>query len=237
MLTGRPPWSDRSKKASKVISLIKNSKEKITVPKGLSEECYDFIFHSCLQRDLRKRWTAEELIHHPYLKKRPTSVELNQMSLENKENTNLVNHQSEANIISPDHIHCEIDGYRVSNDQNEIKSSASNPEDSRRAVVPLPNISKKISKLAEDDTKNNDNEDNAYKTSNFSRWSDTQFDEGTCSLSFLKLCKTEEERAKMLEQERIKLQNLLKQEIQKKTQPPEENPFAISKQIVDPAGE
>lgn len=237
MITGRPPWSDRSKKASKVISLIKNSKEKITVPKGLSEECYDFIFHSCLQRDPRKRWTAEELIHHPFLKKRPTSVELNQMSLENKENTNIVNHQSEANIISPDHIQLEINGYRVPNDQNEIKSSVSNPEESKGAVVPLPNISKSISKVAEDDSRHNDNEDNAYKTSNFSRWSDTQFDDGTCSLSFLKLWKTEEERAKKLEQERIKLQMLLKQEIQKKTQQTDENPFAISKQAVEPAGE
>ena len=83
MLTGRPPWSDRSRKASKVISFIKNSKEKITRPKGLSEECYDFIFHSCLNRDPRKRWTAEELVHHPYLKKRPTSIELNQISFTN----------------------------------------------------------------------------------------------------------------------------------------------------------
>lgn len=38
MLTGLPPWSDRSKKATKVIALIKNPKEKITVPKGLSDE-------------------------------------------------------------------------------------------------------------------------------------------------------------------------------------------------------
>jgi hypothetical protein len=38
MLTGRPPWSDRSKKASKVVSLIKNPKESITIPKELSDE-------------------------------------------------------------------------------------------------------------------------------------------------------------------------------------------------------
>lgn len=101
MLTGRPPWSDKTKKASKVLSLIKNPKEKITVPKGISEECYDFIFHSCLQRDPRKRWTAEELVHHPYLKKRPSSLELNQISLEN----NQANQNNENQILSPDQIH------------------------------------------------------------------------------------------------------------------------------------
>ena len=83
MLTGRPPWSDKSKKAAKVIALIKNPKEKITVPKWLSEEWYDFIFWSWLQRDPRKRWSAEELLHHPYLKKRLNSLEINQISAEN----------------------------------------------------------------------------------------------------------------------------------------------------------
>ena len=68
-----------------MIALIKNPKEKITIPKDLSEECYDFIFCSWLQRDPRKRWTAEELLHHPYLKKRLNSLEINQLSAENSE--------------------------------------------------------------------------------------------------------------------------------------------------------
>ena len=46
MLTGHPPWSDKTKKAMKVLALIKNDQEKITVPKGLSDQCYDFIFES-----------------------------------------------------------------------------------------------------------------------------------------------------------------------------------------------
>lgn len=76
MLTGRPPWSDRAKKAGRVLALVKNPNESITVPKNISEECYDFIFNSCLQRDPKRRWTADELVHHPYLKKRLLSVEM-----------------------------------------------------------------------------------------------------------------------------------------------------------------
>uniref|UniRef100_A0A7S3J6V2 Uncharacterized protein n=1 Tax=Euplotes harpa TaxID=151035 RepID=A0A7S3J6V2_9SPIT len=67
-------------------------------------------------------------------------------------------------------------------------------------------------------------DENPFKTNNFSRWSDTQFEDGTCSLNFLKLCKSQEEKSKYLELERIKLQNLLKLEVQN-SKNNAENPF------------
>lgn len=51
------------------MALITNPEENITVPKKLSDQWYDFIFNWCLQRDPKKRWSADELIHHPYLKR------------------------------------------------------------------------------------------------------------------------------------------------------------------------
>lgn len=94
----------------------------------------------------------------------------------------------------------------------------------------MPTISIEPPKIEDEDNKVTENEENPYKTENFSRWSDTQFEDGTCSLSFLKLCKNEEEKAKYLEMERIKLQNLLKLEIQKKSAQNNDNPFSVSKQ-------
>jgi len=203
MLTGRPPWSDRSKKASKVVSLIKNPKESITIPKELSDEWYDFIFQSCLQRDPQKRWTAKELVHHPYLKKRLSSNEINQSSIEIK-------------FTKKRSIKRWQDDKNSSITNNGIKDSA----------VPGPSVINSVDKANMEDDKAEENEDNAYKTNNFSRWSDTQFDEGTCSLSFLKLCKTEEEKARMMQLERLKLEKLLRWEIQKKED--DKIPFKVS---------
>ena len=111
--------------------------------------------------------------------------------------------------------------------------SIGNQEECKSAAVPLPTVSIDVGKDREEDHQPGDNEDNGYKTSNFSRWSDTQLDDGTCSLSFLKLCKTEEERTRLLEMERIKLQNLLKSEIKRKAEQVDANPFVASTHDVE----
>jgi len=228
MLTGRPPWSDRTKKASKVIALIKNPKESITVPKGLSEECYDFIFNSCLQRDPMKRWTAEELIHHPYLKKRLTSLELNQLNSyypdTNEKQTSLLSKQQRLQLLKTYQPHNEkgknnmrqqslVDINKKNENspkkpliemprRNSMPSKQPNIDEAlkevgnleekhnepyRGSVVALPNIYQNRHRRNEEENKSTINDENAYKTSNIRQWSDTQFDEGTCSMTFLKL--------------------------------------------------
>jgi serine/threonine protein kinase len=67
MLTGRPPWVERTKSRSKVISLIRDSNEYPSAPDRISEECFDFIFHCCVVRDPSQRLTASELLEHPFI--------------------------------------------------------------------------------------------------------------------------------------------------------------------------
>jgi serine/threonine protein kinase len=230
MLTGRPPWSDRSKKASKVLSMIKNPREKISVPRGFSEEWYDFVFNSWLQRDPKHRWSAKELLHHPYLKKRLSSSKLTQVLPERKE-SNASQKDENKQTLDINQIRIEMPNQIKSiSSQNENTGQNKNNEEVHDSAVPGPSIGPDTVKANDEDQKNNQ-EDEAFKTSNFSRWSDTQFDDGTCSLSFLKLWKTEEERAKLKELERLKLQNLLKLEIQSKAIPWPANPFEISKAL------
>lgn len=126
-------------------------------------------------------------MHHPYLKKRLSSNEINQSSIEIK-------------FTKKRSIKRWQDDKNSSITNNGIKDSA----------VPGPSVINSVDKANMEDDKAEENEDNAYKTNNFSRWSDTQFDEGTCSLSFLKLCKTEEEKARMMQLERLKLEKLLR---------------------------
>ena len=114
------------------------------------------------------------------------------------------------------------------NAQNE-KVEEEKEEDNKTISYNVPTIHW-VNEPPQDNEGKTNKDDNPLKTWNFSRWSDTQLEDGTCSMSFLKLCKNDEEKKKYMEQERIKLQNLLKQEIMKKNSNKEsENPFAINK--------
>ena len=233
MLTGIPPWSDRSKKAAKVLSFLKNPKEKITVPQNFSQEWQDFIFNWWLQRDPSKRWKASELIHHPYLKHSPESEEIHRNSLDWKEKVT----EEKQKVVDPNEIELKIIQPNNTDSNQKEKIENEEKEDEKcSAAVPLPSIDAENSKCVADSGNNNqDQDDGPYKTSNFSRWSDTQFEDGTCSLSFLKLWKTEEEKIKMKELERAKLLNRLKIEMNLSKQIKDEeevceNPFVVSKQ-------
>ena len=110
-------------------------------------------------------------------------------------------------------------------------------EDKNSAAVPTPKVA--LNEENKNSGNNPEQEDGPYKTWNFSRWSDTNIEDGTSSLSFLKMWKTEEEKAKMREAERLKLLTYLKQEIKKKSNPEwtkemVENPFKISKEEISP---
>jgi len=70
ILSGRPPWTlDRpeARNRSRVIKLIKDPNEYPNFPAGISEECYDFIYNCTVVRDPKKRWTAQELLNHPFI--------------------------------------------------------------------------------------------------------------------------------------------------------------------------
>lgn len=218
MLTGRPPWSDRSRKASKVLSYIKNSKESITVPENFSEECYDFVFNCCLQRDPKKRWSAEQLAKHPFLQKSPESEELQQSLGENRQSVR----SEPKEMVNPNDIHLDISDSLTINvlTDNKVTSKVNSSEGRCMAAVPTPSVSGEAPDQKEEAKASEPPQElapeGADKSCNFSRWSDTQFEDGTCSLSFLKLCKTEEERTRMKELERIKLENILKQQVKLK---------------------
>ena len=67
MLCKRPPWSDIPTKPKRVMELIGSTDQYPNYLSGISQECYDFIFNACLQRDVMGRWTAKQLLEHPFL--------------------------------------------------------------------------------------------------------------------------------------------------------------------------
>ncbi|KAG6385596.1 hypothetical protein SASPL_154432 [Salvia splendens] len=76
MATGRHPWPEMNDPAA-AIYRIGFSGEAPELPGRFSEEARDFVGR-CLVRDPRRRWTAAELLRHPFLESAeeatPTSV-------------------------------------------------------------------------------------------------------------------------------------------------------------------
>ena len=67
MCQGCPPWVDLPLSFASIIRKIACSDEDPPLPEDLSEEGKDFL-DKCFQRDPRQRWTASQLLHHPFLK-------------------------------------------------------------------------------------------------------------------------------------------------------------------------
>eukprot|EP00250_Pteridium_aquilinum_P018030 c23904_g1_i2 orf=378-2609(-) len=65
MATGKPPWSQFEGVAA--LFKIGNSKETPAIPEHLSEDTKMFV-RSCLQRDPKKRPTADELLEQPFVR-------------------------------------------------------------------------------------------------------------------------------------------------------------------------
>ncbi|CAI9294756.1 unnamed protein product [Lactuca saligna] len=65
MATGGSPWSNVTDVAS-VLYRIAFSGEIPEIPDEFSDEAKDFV-RKCLNRDPRERWTAKQLLKHPYL--------------------------------------------------------------------------------------------------------------------------------------------------------------------------
>jgi len=66
MGTGRPPWSDEISNPMAAVLKIACSSETPKFPTQFSKEGVDFL-DKCFKRDPRGRWTAEELLNHPFV--------------------------------------------------------------------------------------------------------------------------------------------------------------------------
>ncbi len=89
MLTGRPPWTFQTTNRKKVVEMIAKTDAYPSYPEGLSDDCYDFLFHCCIVRNSQQRWTCEELLEHPFItnnmnKEDITQPLLNELLRQNK---------------------------------------------------------------------------------------------------------------------------------------------------------
>jgi serine/threonine protein kinase len=66
MGTGRPPWSDEISNPMAAVLKIACSSGKPKFPTKFSNEGVDFL-DKCFKRDPKRRWTAEELLNHPFV--------------------------------------------------------------------------------------------------------------------------------------------------------------------------
>ncbi|KAM3395333.1 mitogen-activated protein kinase kinase kinase 18-like [Capsicum galapagoense] len=76
MATGRSPWTNMTNTAS-LHYLIAFSGESPEIPKFLSLQAKDFLY-KCLRRDAKERWTAKELLRHPFLEESYSNSTINQ---------------------------------------------------------------------------------------------------------------------------------------------------------------
>ncbi|XP_055823735.1 mitogen-activated protein kinase kinase kinase 18-like [Solanum dulcamara] len=73
MATGGSPWTNVTNAAS-LLYRIAFSRQSPEIPKLLSLQARDFL-SKCLRRDAKERWTAEELLKHPFLDLNSTSIQ------------------------------------------------------------------------------------------------------------------------------------------------------------------
>lgn len=76
MATGGSPWPNLTNPAT-LLYTIAFSGESPPVPGFLSDQAKDFL-KNCLRRDPRERWTAKQLLSHPFLQQFDTSGKQNQ---------------------------------------------------------------------------------------------------------------------------------------------------------------
>ncbi|KAL1802014.1 hypothetical protein ACET3Z_030661 [Daucus carota] len=80
MATGKPPkWGDEILNPMSAVFKIACSNETPKFPKGFSKDGLDFL-HKCFERDVKKRWTSQKLLQHPFV-----SSKLEKINAENEE--------------------------------------------------------------------------------------------------------------------------------------------------------
>lgn len=75
-MTGRLPWADAGEHPAGLLYKIACSDEIPEIPEFLSPAARDFL-RRCLVRNPAERWTAAELLNHPFLKAAATATEKN----------------------------------------------------------------------------------------------------------------------------------------------------------------
>ncbi|KAH7290380.1 hypothetical protein KP509_30G045900 [Ceratopteris richardii] len=66
MIQGRPPWGRNITDMAAALYKLACSDEDPPLPDCLSDDARDFLLH-CLQRNPKDRWTASQLLQHPFL--------------------------------------------------------------------------------------------------------------------------------------------------------------------------
>ncbi|KAG6637641.1 mitogen-activated protein kinase kinase kinase 18 [Carya illinoinensis] len=80
MATGSSPWPEMNDPVS-VLYRIGFSADVLELPRWLSEKAKDFL-SNCLRRDPRERWTATELLEHPFLAENDShSIEVKELTM------------------------------------------------------------------------------------------------------------------------------------------------------------
>ncbi|XP_015081693.1 mitogen-activated protein kinase kinase kinase 18-like [Solanum pennellii] len=73
MATGGSPWTNVTNAAS-LLYKIAFSEQSPVIPKLLSLQAKDFL-NKCLRRDSKERWTAKQLLKHPFLESNCTTIQ------------------------------------------------------------------------------------------------------------------------------------------------------------------
>ncbi|KAL6178944.1 hypothetical protein ACLB2K_050461 [Fragaria x ananassa] len=73
MATGRPPWAAEISDPVAAVLKIACSSERPQFPRQFSNEGLDFLA-KCLERDPKRRWSAEQLLNHPFVSGNPMTV-------------------------------------------------------------------------------------------------------------------------------------------------------------------
>lgn len=90
MATGMSPWPNVNSDPLSILYKIAFSGESPKFPEFLSTKAKDFV-SKCLQTDPKSRWTAKQLINHPFIQEFELSQKQNQKSITNSP-TSILDH-------------------------------------------------------------------------------------------------------------------------------------------------
>ncbi|KAL3363854.1 hypothetical protein AABB24_012878 [Solanum stoloniferum] len=136
MATGGSPWTNVTNAAS-LLYKIAFSGQSPEIPKFLSLQARDFL-SKCLIRDAKERWTAKQLLKHPFLK------ELNMHSMANQDSVT----NSPTSILDQD-IWNSVEELETMN--STILRKVSSPESPLQRVRELGSNSSELKRIWNDD--------------------------------------------------------------------------------------
>ncbi|XVF45958.1 hypothetical protein PTKIN_Ptkin02bG0249500 [Pterospermum kingtungense] len=120
MATGRPPWRDEVSNPVSAMLKIACSNQIPSFPSHFSREGLDFL-SKCLERHPKRRWTAQELLEHPFILGTSTR------------NSNVHGSCSPASVLDVGMYDCDYDSDE-SESSNEGESLYTNPFSTRHCM-------------------------------------------------------------------------------------------------------